>query len=166
MPPSPNHGAAADRGSGDGWPGHEGAAVAAAAELGRSAIGAQMKLDYISEGSADCPILRLYDFTPIEAGYLLTAVSELASQESDRVEVNEMCFVEPIGACRLFLVRTSRDQALSCVGPLEFVCGFTANTWDNVAGLIEQFVESSQGFQWLAGLPGEASLLLSASGQW
>jgi hypothetical protein len=38
--------------------------------------------------------------------------------------------------------------------------------WDNVAGLIEPFEHSAGGFQWLAGVPGEAALLLSASGQW
>ena len=125
-----------------------------------------MKLDYLADGSPDCPLLRLYDFTSVEAGQLLTAVSELATGMTDRVEVHRLAFVEPVGGCQLFLVRSSRDQAVARVGPLEFACGFTAGTWDNVAGLIEPFTASAGGFQWLTGSSGEASLLLSASGQW
>jgi hypothetical protein len=125
-----------------------------------------MKLEYLADGSPDCPLLRLYDFTPAEAGQLLAVVAGLASGEDKRVEVDRLSFVEAIGGCRLALVCKSWDQAVLWVGPLAFECGFTAGTWDNVAGLVEPFAESAGGFQWLAGSPGEASMLLSASGQW
>jgi hypothetical protein len=57
-------------------------------------------------------------------------------------------------------------KAVLQVGPASFECGFTAGAWDNVAGLVEPFTAGGGGFQWLAGSPGEASLLLTASGQW
>lgn len=78
-------------------------------------------------------------------------------------------FVESLNGCRLALVRRSWDQAIRRMpGPSEFECGFTAGTWDNVALLVEPFAEGADGFQWPAGVPGEAALLLSgsASGQW
>jgi hypothetical protein len=50
--------------------------------------------------------------------------------------------------------------------PADFECGFTRRTWDNVTGLIEPFTKSAGGFQWLAGVPGEARLLLSSRGGW
>lgn len=125
-----------------------------------------MKLEYLADGSADCPPLRLYDFTPAEARQLLGAVAALASEAAESVEVHRLPFVAPIGDCRLTLARRPRDQAVMRVGRSAFECRFTAGTWDNVAGLVEPFVEGTRGFQWLAGSPGEASLLLSVSGEW
>jgi hypothetical protein len=45
------------------------------------------------------------------------------------------------------------------IGTNAFECGFTAGSWDNVAGLIEPFASGINGFQWLAHVPGEAALL-------
>jgi hypothetical protein len=125
-----------------------------------------MKLDFLTDGSPECPLLRLHDFTSTEAGHLLVALSSLANEATDRIEVHRLPFVEPVGGCRASFVRGTRDQGVAQVAPLDFVCGFTVGTWENVVGLIRPCVNSSPGFQWLAGLPGEASLLLSASGQW
>jgi hypothetical protein len=122
-----------------------------------------MKLEYLP----DCPLIRLYDFTTDEAAKLLAAVESLASGGAERIEVHDLPFVNPIGGCRLAMVRRSWDQAIiQKADPANFECGFTAGTWDNVAALVEPFVHDAPGFQWLAGIPGEADLLLSVSGQW
>jgi hypothetical protein len=126
-----------------------------------------MKLEYLADGSPDCPLIRLYDFTGPEVAQLLTAVSSLASGATERVDVHRLPFVEAVGGCQLALVRRSWDQAIiRGRGLWEFECGFTPETWDNVAGLVEPIADGADGFQWLAGSPGEAALLLSASGQW
>ena len=125
-----------------------------------------MKLEYLADGSPDCPLLRLYDFTPDQAGQFFAAVAGLASAAAERVEVHRLAFVQPVGGCRLALVRRTWDQGVVRVGASEFECGFTADTWDHVARLIEPFAQRARGFQWLAGASGEAALLLSASGQW
>ena len=65
----------------------------------------------------------------------------------------------------LALIRRSRDQAVVRVGPSNFECGFTARTWDNVAGLVEPFCKDLKGYQWLVRSPGDADVLMSASGQ-
>jgi hypothetical protein len=93
-------------------------------------------------------------------------MAALASEAAERVEVHRLPCVKPIGDCRLTPVRRPRDQAVVRVGPSAFECRFTADTWDNVAGLVEPLVEGARGFQWLAEPSGEASLLLSASGEW
>jgi hypothetical protein len=101
----------------------------------------------------------------MEAGQLLGAIAALSSGSAERIEVDRLPFVEPVGGCRLALVGRSWDRAVTRAGgPTEFECGFTADTWDNIAGLIEPFARGAGGFQWLAGVPGEAALLLSASG--
>jgi hypothetical protein len=126
-----------------------------------------MQLEYLGDASPDCPLLRLYNFTPMEAGQLLNAIAALASESAERIDVDRLPFVEPLGGCRLALVGRSWDQAVTrACRPTVFECGFTADTWDNVAGLVEPFAEGADGFQWLAGVPGEAALLLSVSGAW
>jgi len=128
-----------------------------------------MRLEYLASGSPDCPLIRLYDFQPSEAAGLLAAINTLISTAAQRVEVDRLPFVEAAGGCRLVFTRQHWDRAIVS-GPShnEFECGFTAATWDNVAGLVEPFAEGVGGFQWLAGAPGDAALLISASprGEW
>lgn len=124
-----------------------------------------MRLEYLAD-EFDGPILRLSDFTEAEAKQLFATITRLASAAADRVEVHLLPFVDAVGGCRLVFVRRSWDQAIVQVGPLAFECGLTPESWENVAGLIEPFAEDADGFQWLAGPPGDAAVLLSASGQW
>lgn len=88
-----------------------------------------MKLDYLADRSPDGPLLRLYDFTPAEAAQLLDAIVALASGSAERIEVDRLPFVEPVGGCRLALVGSPWDQAVTQAGgPTEFECGYTADT--------------------------------------
>ena len=128
-----------------------------------------MRLEYLASGSPDCPLIRLYDFQPSEAAELLAAIKTLASTAVQRVDVDRLPFVKAAGGCRLVFTRQQRDRAIvSRPSRNEFECGFTAATWDNVAGLVEPFAKGDRGFQWLAGVPGDAALLISASsgGEW
>jgi hypothetical protein len=126
-----------------------------------------MKLEYLATGSPDCPLIRLYDFKPLEASALHAAIASLATEAADQVEIHQLPFVKVVEGCRLTLVRSTRDQAVISKGRLpDFECRFTAGTWDNVADLMAPFAVSARGFQWLTGVPGEISVLLSASGEW
>lgn len=127
-----------------------------------------MKLEFLPEGSPDCPLVRLYAFTPSEAEDFHDRLTALATDEADHVAVDELPYVEPLGGARLTLRVNARDQAmLRGAAAGEFGCGFTRETWDNVAGLVEPFLgEASGHYQWLAGTPGEAALLLSIDSLW
>jgi hypothetical protein len=125
-----------------------------------------VRLEYLRDGSPDCPLLRLFNFGSNEAGKLLAAVADLAVGRAAHVAVHELADVTPVGGCELVLQVTARDAAVVQVGPVSFACRFTARTWDNVAGLVEPFAEGASGFQWLAASPGETKLLLSPSGEW
>lgn len=126
-----------------------------------------MKLEILTRGPRDRPLVRLYAFTPTEAQRFQTDLAALASGRVDSVAVHDLPFIEAIDASRLFLRVKSWDQSLvRGTLPGEFECGFTRETWHHAAGLVEPFLESASGFQWLAGAPGEASLLLSVDGQW
>jgi hypothetical protein len=126
-----------------------------------------MKLDYLPSGSVDCPLIRLYDFSPVEAKQLHVAVGRLASGELDQVAVHDLPRVASVDRCRLWLCVRSWDQGVVCKSPpADFDCGFTAGTWDNTNGLIETMIRGSDGCQWLAQAPGEVALLMSTSGTW
>jgi hypothetical protein len=126
-----------------------------------------VKLEFLADGSADCPHIRLFEFTPTEAARLQSAVAGLATRIAERVEVHQIEGVESIGNCRLALVVRDWNQGVvrTDLGA-NFECGFTVATWDNVAGLIEPFAQGSSGYQWLADSPGEAPLLFSVDGRW
>lgn len=125
-----------------------------------------MRLEFLLEGSAECPLIRVFDFTPTEAQRLASTIADLAAGRAERVAVHTLSGVRAIGGCKLTLISRGWDQAVVRIGPFAFECGFTPGTWENVAGLIEPFVAGSGGYQWLAGAPGEASVLFSPSGQW
>jgi hypothetical protein len=126
-----------------------------------------MKLEYLNAGSPDCPLIRLYDFTAAEAALLLSAVTALASGAVERIDMDRLPYIEPVGGCQLALMGQAWDQAIAREsGPAGFVCGLTADSWDNVAGLVEPFAIGASGFQWLVVGSGEAALLLSSTGLW
>jgi hypothetical protein len=126
-----------------------------------------MNLEYLTDGLLDGPLIRLYHFTAVEAALLLSAVTDLASGAAEKIDVDRLPYVEPVGSCRLALVSWPWDQAITRENePAGFVCKLTHASWDNVAGLVEPFASGSVGFQWLVGASGEAALLLSSSGHW
>lgn len=125
-----------------------------------------MRLEHLPDGSAETPLVRLYGFNTEEAARLMAAVSDLAAGRVGHVDVHGLPGVQSIGECTLSLRVGPRDEAIVHRGTSAFECTLTERTWDNVAGLIEPFATCAEGYQWLAGAPGEVALLLSASGEW
>ncbi len=125
-----------------------------------------MKLEFLSTGSADCPLVRLYAFGPDEAETLRGAITLLVTGAKDCVAVHELSCVEAVGDCELRLRLGSRDRGLVRVAlAASFDCVLTPESWKNVAGLIEPFVLSSGGYQWLS-TSGDANWLISSDGCW
>jgi hypothetical protein len=125
-----------------------------------------MKLEYLSNSEADESIIRLFEFTPAEVSKLAFRLTELANERETEVQVHALSGISTINKCELTLRLTKGDQGLIDIQPSIFACGFTANTWDNIAGLVEPFTQAARGFQWLVDSPGEARLLLSSDGHW
>lgn len=125
-----------------------------------------MLLDFLSMDSIDCPLIRLYHFTSDEALKLHDAVVDLSNGRIQEIVVHQLPYVEAIAGCQLTLCVNSFDQSILQFDASTFECRFTIETWDNVAGLIEPFAEGAGGYQWLAGGPDQAALLLSFSGDW
>ena len=125
-----------------------------------------MKLEYLADGSDDCPLIRLLEFTPAEVQELRKLVRLLVSGERQSVALENEAWAAPIGGCQLSLRRGNRDQGVRQVEPLKFECVLSSDGWSNVEGLLDPFCNSNTtGFQWLTH-DGRVSLLISQSGKW
>src|SRR6476660_9622597 len=125
-----------------------------------------MNLEYLADGSRDCPLIRLHGFNPAEARSLRNLVRSLATGESHSVALHDEMWVESVGRCRLTLRRSTRNQGVHEADPMNFECALTSGGWSNVEGLLKPFCDShTAGFQWLT-REGSVSFLISQSGQW
>ena len=126
-----------------------------------------MKLEYLPDGSPECPLIRLYDFNRSEAQQSRQLVKSLVSGDRKQVALqNEIMWVEPVAGCCLDLRVGIGNDGVRQEQPLRFECVLTREGWSNVEGLLEPFSESdSPGFQWLTS-HGGTSLLITANCQW
>jgi hypothetical protein len=125
-----------------------------------------MKIEFLPDGSPDCPLIRLYAFDRAEAVRLREIANTLASGSQQAISLHEEPGMEPIGGCQLDLCLGRQDSGIVRKAPLKFACVLTADGWRDVAFLVQPFCETqSGGFQWLNEV-GEMSLLLSRDGNW
>ena len=125
-----------------------------------------MKLEYLPDGSDDCPLVRMYDFVPTEVAGVLASVSKLIYGTSQQIALHKLPGVEAVGECRLFISSGLKDQGLlQLAAPAAFECILSKDGWEDVAGLIEPFSEGIVGYQWLSVI-GDAKWLFSLNGTW
>jgi hypothetical protein len=125
-----------------------------------------MKLEYLPDGSSDCPLLRLYEFNHADVTRLIGLVRSRIVGDCQSIMLHDELWMESVGKCRLTLQLGKRNQGIREILPVHFECVLTPDGWRNVEGLLEPFCNSSAtGFQWLThNRP--FSLLISKSGQW
>jgi hypothetical protein len=126
-----------------------------------------MKLEFLSEGSDDCPLIRLYGFDLAGALRLREAFRTLSDGSWQSIPLHEEWWIEPIGECHLDLGLGARDLGIVQRLPLRFECVLTAEAWMEMVNLTDPFCAHRDGevSQWL-NYGGEVSLLLSPNGQW
>ncbi|MDP4229667.1 MAG: hypothetical protein Q8916_04600, partial [Bacteroidota bacterium] len=69
-----------------------------------------MKLEYIHEGSPDCPLIRLYDFDTSQAQLLRQAFEDIVSEKEKIVALHELPFIEPLGGAQVWIAEKSDIQ--------------------------------------------------------
>lgn len=112
-----------------------------------------MKIEYLSDGSEDCPLVRLFSFEAAEVAELRAACRALHDGSADRYRLGSIQSLESIGECELTLEAGARDRGL-----------VLRATWDNVERPLEPFEErDATGYQWLDSI-GDASLVISRNG--
>jgi hypothetical protein len=125
-----------------------------------------VKLEYLHDGSKDCPLIRLFDFDQSEAQRLRQLVKSLVAGDRQDVALQNEEWVNPVGECCLNLRRGNRNLGVRPARGLKFECVLTPDGWSNVEGLLDPFCESgTHGFQWLTH-DGRVALLISQSGRW
>ncbi|HUA02047.1 MAG TPA: hypothetical protein VMB02_17045 [Candidatus Aquilonibacter sp.] len=126
-----------------------------------------MKLEFLADGSPDCPLIRLYGFQTADAQRLKELFDCLAAGSRTNVSLHEQLGIEPVAGCRLNLQIGKQNIGIVRKGPLNFELILTAAGWSDMASLAEPFCEAAQpnAYQWL-NEDGEISLLLSPNGEW
>lgn len=131
----------------------------------------KMKMEYLPDGSVDCPLVRLYEFDQQQAVWLRAVFMSLASSTNKDVSLHDESLVEAVDGCELVLrlgaksIGVWRKKRLWGKG-IHLECTLTSGGWENVASLMEPFCEGDlNGYQWLDE-NGPVSLLLSPGGRW
>ena len=124
---------------------------------------APVKLDYLKDGSDDCPLVRLYEFRSAEIQRLCQTFESLASGTTEHVAFDE---VESVDGTRLTFTLAKRDLGVVRSGPQSFDVVLTPEAWQRCIGLLEPFCEPSFGYQWLCDDAGSIRLLVSHAGDW
>jgi len=128
-----------------------------------------MKIEFLKEGSTDCPLLRIYGNEPSSAAHLATAFRQLAKRQTQTIAIHELPDFQPVDECRLFARINSEDKGVHQVDGSTFECLLMPETWENLAELTDPFVERHEGgrHQWLDETS-EISLLISSNefGRW
>lgn len=123
-----------------------------------------MKLEYLADGSTDCPLLRLFEFSRAEIGHLRDACQRLACGEWHEWALHAQPWVVPVGGCEFTWRLSSRDEPVRMLEDgRTFELAQSAETWLETADLLAPFTESVTGFQWLV-RESEVNVLISHDG--
>lgn len=125
-----------------------------------------MKLEYLPEGSDDCPLIRIYEGTIREYKDLVVGIEKLANNTQLSFFVNELSGYIPIDGIKLEFIVSDTNKGVKRVSRKNFTCSLTREGWLKVKELVEPFLnERKNRFQWLDETS-NISLLLSDVGAW
>jgi hypothetical protein len=126
-----------------------------------------MKIEYLTDGSESCPVVRLFNFEPSEIEELRAACRALHNGAIDRFRLDSIPSVQQLGECQMTFEAGACDRGLVVVSPpASLKWTLSRGTWDNIEGLLEPFeVEGDHGYQWLDSR-GDAKVLISRDGRW
>ena len=122
-----------------------------------------MKLEFLSGGSPDCPLIRIFEFSVEQLSELLGEIRSLAHGESTSFNLDSIAGAESIENLSLSFLAADQDEGLVGQAPT-FELRLRPLRWSEVEGLARALLGSSGGYQWLSD-EGVASVLLSSTGE-
>jgi hypothetical protein len=125
-----------------------------------------VKLDYLKDGSDDCPFVRLYEFRSVEIQRLRASFARLADGAVHQAALGDITPVETMDGTQLTFTRAERDRGVVQTDAQSFDLVLTPAGWQRCSGLLEPFCEPSWGYQWLSDDVGHIRLLVSHDGDW
>lgn len=125
-----------------------------------------MKIEFLAEGSPDCPLIRIFQFQPGEVEALRTACRELAEGNRTEFALHEQPWIEAVGGCAFVWKAGTKDIGVSLPRAGDpFVFVFSDEGWREVEDKLLPFAHSSFGFNWLTD-GGDVEVLISNDGYW
>jgi hypothetical protein len=136
-----------------------------------------MKIEYLHEGSADCPLIRIYGDDAAAVVEMNRAIGRLADGTATQFAAHELPGFHSVGGCALTLAAQAKDRGILVLGLRQFRWVLASSGWSRVAGFVEPFTKPMEhnGHQWLCGKEaaqgldlGHISVLISNSieGRW
>ncbi|MEL7345807.1 MAG: hypothetical protein AAFN59_13300 [Pseudomonadota bacterium] len=130
-----------------------------------------MKVEYLSSGSNDCPLIRIFGTNREEAISLRKAILSLADGTKMSVSTEEIFGLASSQNCRVVMSLGQTDLAPTEPRDGEFQWVLTVSGWKQVAELLSPFTHNARkgSYQWIGGdNVGEVSILFSFSegGHW
>ena len=127
-----------------------------------------MKIEYLKDGSDDCPLIRIYGDEPESISLLKDALDSLITGSNTKVIVNELNGYVGINHCYLELEKASVSKGILHIKDNHFKCLFTEDKWIEISELLQPLCGPlKNGYQWLDDTS-NTSLLVSRyeDGQW
>lgn len=125
-----------------------------------------LTIEHLSDGSDDCPLIRLFDFESADVIALHAVCLALAEQRVSEVSLDSQPWVRAIGDCRLTLRAGPANRRVR-IPPngQPFILEQDAEAWREVSDKLAPLVADQSSFQWLT-TQGDVKLLISRTGRW
>lgn len=125
-----------------------------------------MKIEFLPEGSPDCPLIRIFQFQREEVEALRAACRELAEGKRTEFILHEQPWIDAVGECAFIWKAGTKDMGVRLPPPGDpFVLIFSDEGWREVEDKLLPFADSSPEFNWLTD-GGEVEVLISNDGSW
>lgn len=123
-------------------------------------------LEYLPDGSDDCPLVRLYAFESPDVVALQGLCFALADRRVIEVNFEKQPWVQSIGETRLTLRVGDANRGIRATTSCEaHVLEYTREGWLDITDKLTPFICGATGFQWLNS-EGDVNVLISADGLW
>lgn len=128
-----------------------------------------MHLEFIPDGSPDCPLIILSWSVPEEAERLRDALRGLASSSETTAALHSLPFIKPVEGCELSAHVAEEDVGARLLenSSNRFAWSLTPQSWQHVIDLLHPMAlpDCRSGYQWLDEA-GEIEVLISTRRSW
>lgn len=125
-----------------------------------------MKIQFLAEGAAECPLIRLFDYRAGELERLRVVCSELGDLRRDEFPLHDQPWVEPVAGCRFTWRAGGRNAGvLLPESGAAFILELSGDAWREVSDKLLPFADGSDGYNWLTN-EGDVHVLISRDGTW
>lgn len=126
-----------------------------------------MKIEFLADGAADCPLIRMYDYRTDEIKMLCQVCRDLAEGRTREFALHDQPWVEPLAGCRFSWRANEKNVGVKRPSHgSEFVLLYNDEAWREVEAKLQEFTgEYSGGYNWLTH-QGDVNVLISRDGGW